>query len=218
MTSRSTILFGCRRRHHAPPPPAGVLLDGPALLGGERLGAGLLHMRADRLGGIPERRVGGIDQRLRHHRHRLAVEPPPAELVAERLDEHVADRALQVGPGVVHRHRRDLVDREFGPAQDEAHLRAVAVGENHLPAGFDHLGYMARRERGLGELIGDREMVLVANEGVAADCNHSDPRPVRHHGVPAPPAGRAPAPIVRAPGLRPAAPLFTRASLPARRR
>jgi hypothetical protein len=30
--------------------------------------------------------------------------------------------------------------RDFGTAQDESHLRAVAVPDSDIPAGFDHVG------------------------------------------------------------------------------
>ena len=95
--------------------------------------------------------------------------PRLAKFVAKRLDEHVADRALQVGAGIVHRHRRNLVDREFRAAQDVPHLRAVAVGDDHVPPGLDHVGDVMSGERGRFVLIWDRLMILVADERVAAD-------------------------------------------------
>ena len=61
--------------------------------------------------GSGERRIVAIDHGLRHHRDRLALHAAAAELVAQRLDEHVADGALDVGAGVVHRHRRHFGDR-----------------------------------------------------------------------------------------------------------
>ena len=105
-----------------------------------------------------------IDQRLGHHRHRLARKASPAKLVAERLDEHVADGALQIGSRVVHRHGRDLVNGELRAAQDEPHLRAVAVGDDDVPAGFDHVGDMARGHRHLLILVGDRQVIAVADQ------------------------------------------------------
>jgi hypothetical protein len=126
-------------------------------------------MRPDRLGRIGEGRVVAVDQRLGDDGDGLAREAALAELVPEGFHEHVADRPLQVGAGIVHRHRRDLVDRELRATKDEAHLRAVAVGDDDDPARLDHVGDMRDGQRHPLELIGDRHVILVADEGIAAD-------------------------------------------------
>src|SRR4030095_3168424 len=93
---------------------------------------------ADRLGRVGERRVVAVDQSLRHDARRLALDAPALEHVAPRLEEHVADRALDIGAGIVHRHRRHLGDGKLRAAQDEADLGTVAVRHHDLPAAFDH--------------------------------------------------------------------------------
>src|SRR5207237_4420812 len=108
--------LGLRAGDDATPAAAGVLADCPVVLRGERLGARLFHVRADRLGGIGEGRIVAIDDRQRDDRDRLAGDAAAPELVAQRLDEHVADRALDVGAGIVHRHWRHLGKRELRAA------------------------------------------------------------------------------------------------------
>ena len=72
--------------------------------------ARLLHVRADRLGRVGECRVVAVDQRLGDDaRPACAGCRGGGTRCAERLHEHVADRALRVGAGIVHRHRRHLV-------------------------------------------------------------------------------------------------------------
>jgi hypothetical protein len=61
------------------------------------------------------------------------------------------------------------VDGKFRAAEDEAHLRAIAVGEDDVPTGFDHVGDMPRGKLDLLVLIGDRQMILVPDQRIAAD-------------------------------------------------
>jgi hypothetical protein len=45
------------------------------------------------------------------------------------------------------------VFRKLGTAQDEAHLGAIAVGDNHIPAFFNHVHNMRHGVFGCFELI-----------------------------------------------------------------
>jgi len=80
---------------------------------------------------------------LGNHRDWPAADAAATEFVAQRAIEHVPERALQVGARVVHRHRRDLLDRELGAPQDEADLRPVPVREHDVPSRLDHVGDIA---------------------------------------------------------------------------
>ena len=137
---------------------------------GETLRRGFVHERADRL-----RR----DRRRPDRRATTTVcvtiattgrsTTAPAQFVAQRLEEHVADRALRVGDGVVHRDGVDLVVGELRAAQDEADLRAVAVGDDEVPARVDQVDEMrgdraARSRTGRGSIV-----LLVAHQRVAAE-------------------------------------------------
>ena len=161
------IFFG-RRCHDAPPAAPGVLLDEPALLCSELFGARLVKMRADRLARVLEGGIVAVDQGLRHHCDRLSPDAAPAELVAKCFQEHVADRALKVGARIVHRYGRDFVDGDFGAPQHEPHLRAVAVGDDDVPAGLDHVGDVMGDDRDLIVLVRD-SYVIFANQRIAAD-------------------------------------------------
>ena len=90
----------------------------------------------------------------------------------EGFDEHVADRALQVGSCIVHRHRRQFMDGEFRAAQDEAHLRAIAVRDNDVPAGLDHVADLTHRDRHGFVLIRNRLVVLVADQRISSNRDH----------------------------------------------
>jgi hypothetical protein len=114
------------------------------------------------------------------HGDRGALQAAAAELVAQRALEHVADRPLQVGGGEVHGHRRHLGQSELRAPQDEPHLRAAAMSDNHVPAGGDHLGDVLRRGRGGRGLIGDRFVLAIEDQRIAADGDH---RGVGRHGI-----------------------------------
>ena len=87
----------------------------------------------------------GSTTRLRDDGDDGPGETAPGEFVGQRLDEHVADRALRVGHGVVDGNRVHLGLGEFRAAQDEPDLRAVAVRDDEPPALLDQVDQMARR-------------------------------------------------------------------------
>ena len=143
-------------------------------MGGKALGHLAVHVGADRLVGSGKGGVATIHHGLRHQCDHRTVEPAPAHGVAERVLEHEADRALGIANGVGQTDGRHLTFGDLRPAQDEAHLRPVAMGDHHRPAGGDQVDDMVGR--------GDHRPVLVAqptgfaraDEGVAADGNHGD--------------------------------------------
>ena len=115
---------------------------------------------------------GGVVRRhlhLRHHRHRMPVDAEPLEVVLEVLRQRVADRPLAVGAADVERHLVQLVRRQLGPPQDEAHLRPVAVADHDVPAVLDHRGDVPTGLTGRDVLVADRLVLLVLDERVAAD-------------------------------------------------
>ena len=67
---------------------------------------GLVVEGADRLGRVGEGRVLGVDRDLREQGHDRHLQLALAQVVVQRLLEHVADLALAHGAADVHRHRR----------------------------------------------------------------------------------------------------------------
>ena len=102
--------------------------------------------------------------------------PRCAEFVLQILLQGIANRALGVGAAHI---QRNLVHalglgRDLGPPQDEAHLRAVAVPDDHLVAGLDHVGDMqAGLLRGL-VLVFHRLVGGVLDQRIAADGDDCD--------------------------------------------
>jgi hypothetical protein len=64
-------------------------------------------------------------------------------VVLQALLQGVADGPLRVRAADVERHFVQLVRGQLAAAQDEADLRAVAVGDGDVPAVLDHLGDVA---------------------------------------------------------------------------
>jgi len=57
-------------------------------------------------------------------------------------------------------------------AQDEAHLRAVAVGHDHVPALHDHVGDVPARLLDRAYLRRHILMLFVRDQGIAADGDY----------------------------------------------
>jgi hypothetical protein len=83
------------------------------------------------------------------------------EVVLQALLQRVADGPLRVRAADVERHFVQLVGGQFAAAQDEADLRAVAVGDGDVPAVLDHLGDVAGGLVGRVVLVFDRLVLLV---------------------------------------------------------
>ena len=133
------------------------------------LGLGLRQERTDRLGGILEGGIVQAHHRVGDHRHHRTGQSAPGQFVTQCLDEHVADRALGVGHRIVDGNRVDLGLGEFGATQDEAHLRAVAMGDNEFPALLDHVDERRHRPADRLVLLRDGVMLGVGDQSVAAE-------------------------------------------------
>ncbi len=103
---------------------------------------------------IEGRIIGGHD-RLGHQRHHLLDDAPPAQLIAQRLEQHVADGTLGVPHDVIQWHRRHLVDGELRAPEDETDLRTVAMGQDQLPALLDQVDEVRRHGLHRFVLVGD---------------------------------------------------------------
>ncbi len=76
------------------------------------------------------------------------------------------------------------MDADLGAAEDEAHLGTVAVGDHHVPARGDHVGDVVRGRRRGSRLIGNGDVPVVHDQGVAPhghdgqlwiECHRSPP-------------------------------------------
>ena len=67
-----------------------------------------------------------------------------------------------------------FVRSQLVAAQDEADLRAVAVGHDHVPAALDHVGDVLAGLLDCADLRGDVLVLLIQDQGVAADGDDGD--------------------------------------------
>ena len=146
--------IGLRRGDHDPVAAAGVLDDRPAI--GPRACAAASSSRNEPIGLVGWANAGsfGVDLDLRHDRDGLPVDARGGRTRARGLLELVADGALRVGAADVERHLVQLVRRELGSPQDEAHLRAVAVPDRQAPAVRDERRDVAARLLERRHLVG----------------------------------------------------------------
>lgn len=127
---------------------------------------------AHELAWIAETGIGDVHADLRDQRNRparLVRKAAPLEHVVERLLDLVADGALCVRDAAYQRddvHPRDRAG-DFRAQHDEPHLRAVAVGDQHLPALLDDVGDVLHRLAQREVLVFDALLVAVLDEGVA---------------------------------------------------
>ena len=149
-----------------------VLAHQPAELGADGLGLLLGEEGADRLAGVREGRIGGVDLDLRQHAGDVAGAVGFAQRVLQRLHEQVGDAALAVRHADVERHRRNAVAGQRLPHQDLADHGAVAVGDHQLVV------EQRQRQQRLGGACGD-DLLLVGRaadflrmRGIAADGDH----------------------------------------------
>ncbi len=163
-----------RRGNHPAPAAVGILDDVPAFCPAPVSLPGV-HEGADRLARLRERRVVRGHLGLADQRDCVPVDAVTPELVVEILLQLIADGALGVRPADIQRHLVQLVGGKLGPPQDEADLGTVAVGDRDAPAIPDHVDdVVAGLPRG-NVLVTDRLVVLVLDQGIAADRDDSSP-------------------------------------------
>lgn len=67
----------------------------------------------------------------------------------------------------------EFVRRYFRTSQNETNLGTIAMGHDDIPAFFDHIGDAFHRFDSSLILILYGLMIFVLNEGVSANCDHS---------------------------------------------
>ena len=112
--------------------------------------------------------VLGVDGDLGEHGHHRDLELALAQVVDQRLLEHVADLALAFGAADVHGHRRDGLRGEGVLDQQVADLGAVAVREHDPPAVLDELRDAAHGAVDVDELLLEGADLAGLQDGVAA--------------------------------------------------
>ena len=100
------------------------------------------------------------------------------ELVLKRLLKLVPDGTLCVSSADVERHFVHALHPvgNLGSAQDESHLRPVAMTDGEVPACLHHVGKVRSSVPEGFLLVLDGLMLCVADERVAADGNHCTAR------------------------------------------
>lgn len=138
------------------------------------LGRRSRQLRPDRLGRGREGRVVAGHLGVGEDGDRPRGHPAAEEGAVDRHREEVPDPALRVRDGEPQGELRQALDlglggNQFAPAQDEAHLRPVAVGDQHPPAVDDEIGHLLGEGGGALLLAGDGTRLAVEDQGVAAD-------------------------------------------------
>jgi hypothetical protein len=144
--------------HH--PPVAGPVLRG--FLG--RVAA------ADRLRGVLEGGVFEVHDGLGQDARDSVGHAAASQLAHQRVADDVADAALGVGDAHVEREpwSEFRVARHLRAAEDEAHLRAIAVGQDDAPAVGDERTDVHRRVSRVHELLGDGPGLALVDQRVTA--------------------------------------------------
>ena len=138
----------------------------PALFAGHFLGFFFGHKGADGLGGVLKGRIVSIHYHLRQHRGDALLKATIQKLLLQGVLQIVADIALTHGHAHGKRHHiggRLLLAVGGKGVLDHPHLRAVAVGNNHLMSGFDQI------HDGLGGLLHGLHLLWqIFSQGIAA--------------------------------------------------
>ena len=111
-----------------------------------------------------------------HQAGRSLLDAEAPELVEERELDVIPERPLRVRHAGIERHRVELLRRELRPAQDEAHLRTVAV-RDHEPEVLvpEERRDVAARFGARLVLVRDALVLLVRDERVPADGDDGRP-------------------------------------------
>ena len=130
-----------RRSHNLAPAVAlGVFLVRGTRLGGKLLSLFLSVVRSDRLGRVLEHRVKLIDSHLSHQRHNVALNVVAGHHVAQSHLNHIGYRALSLSHAEIHRHSFYALGAACLVLQHNvAHLRTVAVADNHVIVAFQQV-------------------------------------------------------------------------------
>ena len=112
---------------------------------------------ADGLRRVLEGGVLGIHDGLGQDAHDAVGHAAPSQLAHEGVAEEVADAAFGIGHAHVEREPRGEIGLgdDLGAAEDEADLRAVAVGQDDAPAVGDERAHVRGRRARVLELLGD---------------------------------------------------------------
>ena len=113
-----------------------------------------------------------IDQHLGDDCDALALDTAARKFVVQGLLNHVANSALGIRAARVERYSVNHVAGIFGAQQDKADLRAVAVGDDHVPALVNHVGDVDSGFSHGSELVRDAFMCFIFDERVASDGNN----------------------------------------------
>jgi hypothetical protein len=165
---------------HDAAPAGAVLAEGPAFLGGQRVGGVLVVNRADEFGGAGEGGVGGVHGDHGQDGGDLDL---GGQQVAQFLLDQVADHAL--GAGVQHVQRVGLgAGIGFGLQGQQADLGPVAVYHHDGVRGGQRRDRL-RRDLDVAPLDLGGHRVRTAQQRITAQRDHdphtSLPSPAHHH-------------------------------------
>ncbi|MFN8531033.1 MAG: hypothetical protein U0670_20720 [Anaerolineae bacterium] len=128
-----------------------------------------LRRAADGFVRVFERRIIRINAHLRDDRQNGAVDSASAQRIIERLLNHIANRALRIGHNHIEWDGMNFVGNQFSTAHDIADLRPVAMRDDDVPPGHDHVSDVFASDTHCIPLVGDfRFFGRVKNEGVSA--------------------------------------------------
>ena len=163
------------RCHHLAPAIAfRIFAEGGSGFGGEGVGLLLRVVGAYRLGGIAELGVVCADFHSGDEGNDLAVGAVTAHNPLHACLYHIGYGTLGFAAAEVHGHGGQAAELFAGvvPEQAVAHLGAVAVSDNYIPAVFNKGPELLAGVFHVGKLLGIRALLAAAQECVAAEGYH----------------------------------------------
>jgi hypothetical protein len=99
------------------------------------------------------------------------VKAAPVEFILQCLLQGIANGALAVSAANIQGHLVHAFDfmGDLGAPQDKTNLRPVAMPDDHIPAGFEHIGDVECRFAGRLILVFHRLVVFIFDQGISAD-------------------------------------------------
>src|SRR5262252_5810511 len=175
-----------RRGHEAAIATACVFDEDPAIAPTMELRFLTGVAASDGLRGVLEGWIVTVDHRLGEQAGDAIRHAPPSQLAHQRVAEDVADATLGVGHAHVEREVRSelRLGDELGAAEDEAHLRPVAVGEDDAPAPRGEGAHVDGGGAGVLALLVDGAALALADERVAAHRDDHSAAGLRYIGTP----------------------------------